>query len=902
MRHVACVVFLCLVSPCQGDGSNPNKVKLARDSVPLATSATPVERIKIAPGFQVERLYNVPKERYGTWVNLAVDPQGRLITSDESGPLYRVTVPKKGEAGDVKVERIPVDLGQAQGLLCAFGDLYVMVNGRGDNHSNGLYRVRDANHDDQFDSVEPLRPLDGSNDHGPHAILLAPDGESLYIVCGNNTKLTEIDASRVPRVWDEDQLLPRVYGRGFMRGTPPPAGCIYRTDPDAKRWELISCGFRNQYDAAFNKDGELFTFDADMEWDIGTPWYRPTRVCHIVSGADWGWRNGSAKWPEYYADTLPPVVNVGPGSPTGVTFGYGARFPARYQDALFICDWTFGKMMAVHLKPAGATYAGQIEEFLTATPLPLTDLVINPRDGAMYFIVGGRGVQSGLYRVTYIGDPSIALNGDIKLRPPVAGSTPVSTKSRITNEQSIRRALESLHVNSQASRGVSISGQNTSRAIDRAWPFLGHADRFIRHAARTAIEHQPVATWQRRALEETNPRASLTALLALVRMVPRSFKPVGQDLDTPPPVFPADAAQRNPLQPAVLTALRRLDPAGMRGAEKSELLRLYGLTLYRLGAPDEATRNELNNYFLSQYPAPEREANVLLTELLCYLQAPDAARTGIRLLTAAHTQEEQMDFARSLRFLKTGWTPDTRRAFFDWIVKAQTYKGGENFRMFIDEFKADALKGMTDTEVQAIKHLIEAPAPSRTADAPVAARPVIKQWTKAEVAPLLETKLVRRDFDRGKAMFAAANCYKCHRFDGDGGAVGPDLTILSGRFSAQDILESVMEPDKVISDQYAAVSVVTSDGKTFVGRISNFDDGKITINTDMLDPTAIVDIDPKDIEELQTATVSMMPSGLLNTLNQDELLDLFAFLLSRGDPNHAMFKHGNETAGKEASN
>ena len=58
--------------------------------------------------------------------------------------------------------------------------------------------------------------------------------------------------------------------------------------------------------AAFNKAGELFTYDADMEYDFNTPWYRPTRVCHVVSGAEFGWRNGAGKWPSFYPDSLPP--------------------------------------------------------------------------------------------------------------------------------------------------------------------------------------------------------------------------------------------------------------------------------------------------------------------------------------------------------------------------------------------------------------------------------------------------------------------------------------------------------------------------------------------------------------------------------------------------------------------
>ena len=145
-----------------------------------------------------------------------------------------------------------------------------------------------------------------------------------------------------------------------------------------------------------------------MEWDIGAPWYRPTRVNHVISGAEYGFRNGSGKWPEFFIDSFGTVVDIGPGSPTGVTFGYGAKFPAKYQDAFFINDWSFGKIRAVHLTPAGASYTGEVEDFVSGQPVPVTDVVVSPHDGAMYFAVGGRNTQSALYRVTYVGRESTA--------------------------------------------------------------------------------------------------------------------------------------------------------------------------------------------------------------------------------------------------------------------------------------------------------------------------------------------------------------------------------------------------------------------------------------------------------------------------------------------------------------
>ena len=332
-----------------------------------------------------------------------------MCIRDRYGGLYRVTPPAiGGDPNGTFIEPLGIELGQAQGLLYAFDSLYVMVANGGAYAGRGLYRVFDRDGDDQYDEVKYVRKLEGGGEHGPHAIVPAPDGESLYVIIGNQTKITEIVGSKVPKVWDEDIILPRAYGNGFMKGVPGPGGCVYQIDPDGKNWEIMAVGFRNEYDAAVNRHGELFTFDADMEWDMNTPWYRPTRVCHVVSGGEFGWRNGSGKWPAYYPDSVPATIDIGPGSPTGITFGYGAKFPAKYQEALFINDWSYGKLYAVHLDPDGASYSASFEEFISGSPLPLTDIVVNPNDGALYFAIGGRRTKSGLYRVTYSGSESIA--------------------------------------------------------------------------------------------------------------------------------------------------------------------------------------------------------------------------------------------------------------------------------------------------------------------------------------------------------------------------------------------------------------------------------------------------------------------------------------------------------------
>ena len=83
------------------------------------------------------------------------------------------------------------------------------------------------------------------------------------------------------------------------------------------------------------------------------------------------WRAGTAKWPEDYLDSFGAVVEIGFSSPTGIAFGTGTRFPPTYQRALFLADWSYGNIYAVHLEPRGASYAGTFERFVSGAPMPV---------------------------------------------------------------------------------------------------------------------------------------------------------------------------------------------------------------------------------------------------------------------------------------------------------------------------------------------------------------------------------------------------------------------------------------------------------------------------------------------------------------------------------------------------
>ncbi|MGP0065858.1 MAG: c-type cytochrome [Isosphaeraceae bacterium] len=833
--------------------------------------ATPESRrgvFEVLPGFRVERLFTVPRDELGSWVSMTFDAKGRLIVSDEGNHgLCRVTPAPIDGQGETKVERLKAEVSGAQGLLVAFDSLYVCGDGR---RGVGLYRLRDTDGDDQYDRVDHLKEIRGGGEHGPHGLRMTPDGKSILLVAGNHTQTPEgFQSSLVPKNWGEDQLLPRQWdANGHARGILAPGGWIARTDPDGKTWEILSTGYRNSYDLAFNAEGDLFAYDSDMEWDMGMPWYRPTRAVHATSGSEFGWRSGTGKWPAYYVDSLPPMVNIGPGSPVGVTFGYGAKFPSKYQKALYLCDWTFGTIYALHLEPRGSSYTAVKEEFLSRTPLPLTDAAVGP-DGALYFTIGGRGTQSELFRVTYSGNESTA---------------PADPKEpRLADQRALRRSLEEYHRKKATEPEI-------ARSI---YPFLGQPDRFIRYAARVALEHQPADLWQGRVLEETHPERLINGAVALARQGKKS------------------------LQSRLIAALERLELGSLTEEQRLELLRTWALVFIRMGVPDAPTAARLTRKLDAYYPSSSDPLNRELCILLVYLKSPTVvARTAALLarpdaptaesmsdllarnpgyggsiarMLATRPDAQKLHYAFVLRNATVGWTLGSRKAYFGFLRRAHEWSGGASFQGFLNNIEKDAFENASDSERLAIeatglRESYKAPA------LPKAHGPG-RAWTKDEVLALAGTKLKSgRSFEGGKRAFAAARCIVCHRFGGDGGATGPDLTQAAGRFGVKDLVEAVVEPSRVISDQYRASVIATDSGRVINGRVVNESGDSLIVVTDPEDSSKVAEVPKASIEDIKPSPVSLMPVDLLSPLNQEEVLDLLAYILSRGDATDALFR------------
>ncbi len=828
--------------------------------------ATPVDRIKVPKGFQVELIYSIPGVEQGSWVALCHDDKGRIYASDQYGALYRFTPPAPGQElkqGDIT--KVPVEIRAINGMVFSQGAIFAGINDYEQKMQSGFYRISDSNNDDQMDHVELLRAFDSKSDHGVHAVVPTQQGtvtdptgynqKDFYLITGNNAiRTATTSTSPVPEVWGDDHLLPRMPdGRGHNRHVLAPGGIVYRVSPDGKEFSMVASGFRNIYDASLNKDGELFTYDADMEYDFNTPWYRPTRVNHVVSGGESGWRNGAGKYPEFYVDNLPAAINIGPGSPTGTCFGYGAKFPAKYQEALYVFDWSWGKVYAVHLKETGSSYTGTKEEFITGAPLPVTDGIIHP-DGSMYFAIGGRRVQSGLYRVSYTGNENTAA---VDLTP------------RVSLERALRHKLEAFH------------GKQDPQAVETVWPYLDHEDRFIRWAARVALEHQPAESWANQALTETTPGKRIPALLALARV--KGKCPSHRDASYAP-----DAATRD----QILAVCMQINWESINDEEQMALVRLLQIVLHRFGDPGPGTIQQLIAKLDPAFPAKTFELNWLLCETLVHLQAPNTAAKAMALIATAESQEPQMEYARSLRMLKTGWTPELRKQQLEWFLKAASYKGGASFDKFIEFIRNDSLATFSETEKATHAELIAQKPQVKSAIENLGAifagrTPTL--WTLDELSSAAATGMKNRNFENGRKMFSAAACYACHRFGNAGGMTGPDLTGAGGRYNPHDLLDSIINPSKEINEQFAPIIVTKTDGSTVSGVVVNLGGDNVTLNTDLSDPNQRVNVDRKLVKSIDVSKISPMPPMLLAMLKKDEILDLIAYVLSGGDSSKEMF-------------
>lgn len=781
------------------------------------------------PGFDVQ-LVRLAQPDEDSWVSMAFDPQGRVVIGKEQRGLLRLTLGEDddddGKVRVVKSETIEDTLLECRGLV--FTKDFLFANA---NNSKTLYRLRQLP-DGTLGEPEPLYSSSGGVGHGRNELAIGTDG-LLYAIAGDSVDLpgNAID-------WTSPM-------RKSRQGKKTSEGHLLRIDPTSGVVEIWAAGLRNPFGIALNRRGDLFTYDADAEYDMGSPWYRPTRVSHLVRGGDYGWRGVTRSWPSYYhdhPDNALPNLDIGKGSPTGVMFGTESHFPVKYREALFVMDWAYGRILAVHTIRHGASYWMTAETFLKGKPLNVTSMDFGP-DGAMYFVTGGRKTQSALFRVEYKG----------------SANEPEKKPDRTEQQKARHEFAESAH----ARRRQIESWLSESALTDTQWQTISESinapDPRIRYAARCVAERHDLSQWQR-SFDFSKAVPPAEALVLLAR---------------------ADTAETVSL---CLETMNRLDWSGLSSWQRRALAYAYWLCLKPLEPAEESfvspeLRLLSHRRLVAIFPEKDYEVDRWLSEILVN-SGEDALESILSRMRAATSQRERMHFLYVLRGHKGPWTREQRIEYFTELAESERYRGGAGMPDFLNRIREENLQTMSADEKQWYQQYAFS---EPTEHAPQETRPFVKKWTLKELASHDGLMTGQGNPRRGRQMFVAASCAKCHRFGSMGRPVGPDLTFVSSRFGRADLLRSIVHPSDVVAEKYRTIQVVTSRGEVFTGRAApggDYRSPSLRLATDPFDSTKIQEIDKNDIEIQRYSSQSWMPDGLLDTLSGSEILDLVTFLES----------------------
>lgn len=783
-----------------------------------------------APGFEVQLLRTASAEE-GSWISLTFDPDGRAIISREDQGLLRMKLDSSHKTVE-RVESIDVDLQECRGLVYVDGLLYANAN-----NSKGLYRLS-INDAGQAENLARVREFSGSVGHGRNDLTI--DNGWLYAIHGDSVDLPSenvTDLTSPFRHWPGD--------------SSQREGHLLRMQLSTGRWEIICGGLRNPYGIAAHPGGELFTFDADNEFDMGTPWYRPTRVIATTPGGDVGYRTAEKKLPPRFHDqpeNLPPVLTIGRSSPTAVLCDPELEFPQPYRNALFLLDWTYGRVIAVHLAPRGASWRAQAELFLQGRPLNVTDVARGP-DNAMYLITGGRKTQSSLYRVSQKNDVDQLASNIAKLSDAHEQAAIEFSKLQIAT----RKRLELVSRNRDGS--------------DLQWilQHLPDADPAIRHAARIALERLPVERWLSIVQATDNDLIWLYGSLAHAQAMTQTEVP------------------------AVLDRWLKFDPSTFSLSERIVWVRLCELFLRTDERALQARENEVIRKLVAIWPntvtlhvtteGTTIELRQRLAQLLGQLDSTEGLSLVSKDLLASSTQEDQLAGLLAIRHLKNGWTTALRRHQFEVLRESPRMVGGEGLPKFIESIRADSLNSLSDSERLAIADVLESKN-DEVAES-IQRRSHVQNWKIGDFHEYASTSIVEGDRERGAKIYRDASCVRCHRIGNQGKSVGPDLTFVGRRFGPNDLLESILTPSRSVAENYRLDVVMTRSGSVHTGQIlieGDYRSENIRIQTDPLRSNSIIEIDKREIEEHRQSERSTMPDGLLDGFDREEIRDLIAYL------------------------
>ncbi len=167
------------------------------------------------------------------------------------------------------------------------------------------------------------------------------------------------------------------------------------------------------------------------------------------------------------------------------------------------------------------------------------------------------------------------------------------------------------------------------------------------------------------------------------------------------------------------------------------------------------------------------------------------------------------------------------------------------------------------------------------------------EWQYADLISKVSPLPSGRSFEVGRNLFRAANCVGCHKLNGEGHELGPDLaTLEASRHTLEHILKSIVEPSVEIDEKYQSFNFLLDSGKIVTGSILEETPTELKVLVDPLARRDPITIQRDEIEEQVKSPVSIMPAGLLNNLTEEEIIDLVAYIFARGNERDRLYHAG----------
>lgn len=833
----------------------------------LAPASAAELPVRVPAGFEAAQVAG--PELANDIYTMTIDATGRLAVAGR-GYVRQIADGKATDLATVK--------DGPMGLLWEGDVLYTVVDG-------GVWKQTPA-------GKTLILKIKTGGEHDAHAIRRGADGK-LYLLCGNNAGVSAKTATA--------KTSPI---------TNPVAGALLRFNDDGTEVEIVADGFRNAYDFDFNLAGVPHTFDSDNERCVGLPWYEHTRFYEIKWGGNYGWLNPQVAqtWrkPPYYPDVVRPLATLGRGSPTGCVCYRHTQFPKRYQGGFFLADWTFGKVWVV---PPG----GKPEVFLEPrgdSGFAPTALTVHPRTGELYVSIGGRGTRGGVYRVRATDGPTNPR--PLAIRPaPIGEPAPAADRALVEIRDTQRSFGDLVDPKLVGTVWEGYSFRQPADAERRANVLSALHDRFPtkdadlnRELSRTlAALADDDPTIVRKAVafltKDSDSIEDVHYLIVLGRLTgkrtPDDTARIADALVTLDTKFEAKKILRDrhwPLRLGEATAaLLKHDPALEAAILKhpqfgqaahawlAKLLDKPAAARRIAGAAKATADYEWSAELVGLLAAlPDAEVRPLLPKLAARGGLTDAL---VPLFARSPTADDRPHFVAGLQSYQPATVarsaavlaklPADDREFVPAVQALRRLgdaAGDKNAKAAVVELlqqrtgqKHTTAKEWADWLTATKPALAKALTPGGVDPAAWAKRATAVAWDAGDAAA-------------GKVVFAKASCAACHN---GAQAIGPSLEGVTKRFSRDDLLTAIVDPNKDVSPRYRTTEVNTRDGKTYRGVvIYEATDGVIL----HLGTTETVRVSGDNIESQRTRDTSLMPVGLLDPLSDREVADLVAYLRS----------------------